>query len=520
MTDKTQEIILEAIENKYRKLLDESEQKYKNLLEDARNRYQEPLVSRYTSKNMQYLFSDNFKFPTWRKCWTALAEAEMELGLDIIKPEMIDELVVAQKIIDYAIAAGKEKDIRHDVMAHVFEYGTHCPTAKGIIHLGATSQFVGCNTDLVQMQEGMEIIETGLVNVINNMSQIARENKNLVTLAFTHYQPGQPTTMGKRMTMYIQDLLMDLETIQSLKFKARGTKGTTGTQASYLELFNGDFGKVKSLDELVSKKLGFEESYSVTGQTYPRKFDTKVAEALAGIGVSLNKFVVDMRLLSNQKVVDEPFAVKQTGSSAMPYKRNPMRSERLVSLTRKLIGLPSNFYDTAKNQWLERTLDDSAIRRMDIPQMYLLSDAILILANNITDQNVDLGKGRPLTFYPNRIKKLLNEELPFMASEAILMDLAKKGHSRQEMHEIIKKHSVETGIAIKEQGMDNDLFVRLGKDPNFPLSEKELNLYLENPQRFAGAAGIQTEEYLEDVVKPILKKNKHLIGKTTKEIKV
>ncbi len=486
----------------------------------SKDKYQEPLVSRYTSKDMQYIFSDNFKFSTWRKCWTALAEGEKELGLDIIKSEMINELVAAQKTIDYEIVSEKESKIRHDVMAHVFEYGTHCPTAKEIIHLGATSQYVGCNTDLIQMREATNLVERGLVNVISNLSEIAEKHKGLVTLAFTHYQPGQPTTVGKRMTVYIQDLLMDLDTIQSLEFKARGTKGTTGTQASYLELFDGDYEKVKALDKLVSKKLGFNDAFFVTGQTYPRKFDTKVAEALAGIGVSLYKFAGDIRLLSNQKVVDEPFAVDQTSSSAMPYKRNPMRSERLCGLARKLTGLVPNFYNTAQNQWLERTLDDSAIRRMDIPQEFLLTDAILILANNITNQNVDSKKGRPLTFYPNRIKKLLNEELPFMASEAILMDLAKKGYGRQEMHEIIKNHSVQTAIAIKEQGSDNDLFTRLGKDPNFPLSEQKLNLYLENSQRFSGAAETQTEEYLEEVVKHILENNKHLIGKTTTEIKV
>lgn len=486
----------------------------------ARNKYQEPLVSRYTSKEMQYIFSDDFKFQTWRKCWTALAEGEMELGLNVIKPEMVDELVAAQKTIDYELVSKKESQIRHDVMAHIFEYGTHCPTAKKIIHLGATSQYVGCNTDLIQIREATQLVKRELVNTISNLSEIAEKHKGLVTLAYTHYQPGQPTTIGKRITLYIQDLLTDLHAIESLEFKARGTKGTTGTQASYLELFDGNYEKVKVLDRLVSQKLGFDSIFPVTGQTYPRKFDTKVAETLAGIGVSLYKFAGDIRLLSNQKVVDEPFTIDQTSSSAMPYKRNPMRSERLCGLARKLTGLVPDFYNTAQNQWLERTLDDSAIRRMDIPQSFLLTDAILTLANNITNQDVNPEKGRPLIFYPNRIKKLLNEELPFMASEAILMDLAKKGHDRQEIHEIIKKHSVQTAIAIKEQGSDNDLFTELGKDPDFPLSEQELNSYLENPQRFAGAAEIQTQEYLNEVVKPILENNKHLIGKTTTEIKV
>ena len=484
------------------------------------DKYEEPLVSRYTSKDMQYIFSNDFKFETWRKCWTALAEGEMELGLDIIKPSMIDELVAAQKTIDYEVARKKEGEIRHDVMAHIYEYGTHCPTAKGIIHLGATSQFVGCNTDLIQMRKAMKLVKIGLINVVSNMTKIADSHKGLVTLAFSHYQPAQPTTIGKRVTLYIQDLLIDLDAIESLEFKARGTKGTTGTQASYLDLFDGDYEKVKALDKLVSQKLGFNSVFSVTGQTYPRKFDTKVAETLAGIGVSLYKFTDDLRLLSNQKIVDEPFEIHQIGSSAMPYKRNPMRSERLCGLARQLTGLVPNFYNTAQTQWLERTLDDSAIRRMDIPQTFLLTDAILLLANNITSQNVDLEKTRPLTFYPKRIKKLLNDELPFMATEKILMDLAKQGHGRQKMHEIIKTHSVDVGISIKEEGNENNLFERLGNDDNFPLSQRQLEVYLENPGRFAGASEKQTQEYLNEVVKPRLEKYQDSIGKSDSEIEV
>jgi adenylosuccinate lyase len=484
------------------------------------DKYQEPLVGRYTSTGMQKIFSDDFKFQTWRKCWTALAKAEMELGLKVIKPEMIDELIAAQTQIDYGVAKAKEKETRHDVMSHVYEYGTSCPTAKGIIHLGATSQFVGCNTDLIQMREAMRLVKTGLVNVIDNMASIAEAHKGLVTLAFTHYQPAQPTTIGKRMTLYIQYLLMDLDAIEFIEFKARGAKGTTGTQASYLELFDGNYEKVKALDKLVSKKLGFENVFPVTGQTYPRKFDTKVAETLAGIGVSLYKFANDIRLMSNQKIVDEPFAKSQKGSSAMPYKRNPMRSERTCALARKLTGLVPNFYNTAKLQWLERTLDDSSIRRMDIPQAFLLSDAILILTNNITNQNIDPEKGRPLTFYPKRIEKLLYDELPFMATEKILMDLSKKSYDRQEMHSIIEKHSVAAGIAIKEQGTDNDLFERLGNDHDFPLSEQELQTYLQQPKKFAGAAEIQTREYLKEIVRPRLMKYENLIGKSDSEIKV
>lgn len=484
------------------------------------DRYEEPLVGRYTSNPMQAIFSNDFKFTTWRKCWTALAEAEMELGLDVIKPEMITELVAAQKTIDYDIAKAEEKKIRHDVMAHVHEYGTHCPTAKGIIHLGATSQFVGCNTELIQMREATKIVRTGLVNLVNNMGQVAEDHKDLVCLGYTHGQPAQPTTIGKRFTLYIQDLLMDLESVEGLNFKARGAKGTTGTQASYLELFGGDYEKVKALDRLVSQKLGFDKTFSVTGQTYPRKFDTKVAEALAGIGVSLSKFAIDIRLLSRDKCVDEPFQIDQTGSSAMPYKRNPMRSERLNGLSRKLMGLVPNFYNTASTQWFERTLDDSAIRRMDIPQMFLLADAILILGNNITNTNVDPKKMRPLTFYPNRIRRLLNEELPLMASEAIIADLAKRGYDRQKVHKIMEKHSRAAGLAIKRRGIDNGLFDRLGRDPKFPMSKRKLGAYLKNPMRFAGAASIQTEEFLKNEVAPIIEERRELIGEAESKISV
>jgi len=484
------------------------------------NKYVEPLVGRYTSKDMQYIFSEDFKFQSWRKCWTALAEAQMELGLGVITSEMVGELVAAQKTIDYDVARAREKAIRHDVMAHVHEYGTHCPKARGIIHLGATSMYVGDNTDLIQQREAMKLIRRGLVNVVNNMAQIADENGSLVCLGYTHGQPAQPTTMGKRFTLYIQDLLMDLESVEGIRFRARGAKGTTGTQASFLELFSGDYKKVKALDRLVSEKLGFDDVFPVTGQTYPRKFDSKVVESLAGIGVSLSKFASDIRLLSGLKCVDEPFQIDQTGSSAMAYKKNPMRSERLCSLSRKLIGLVGDFYHTAANQWFERTLDDSSLRRMDIPQAFLLADAVLILANNITDRNVDPEKGRPLTFYPARLGKLLNEELPFMATEAILMDLVGQGRDRQEMHEFIKRHSNAAGIAVKEEGADNNLFERLEGDPEFPLNQDELAIYLENPLRFTGAAEQQTVEYLRDVVNPVLEERRDLIGKAEAEVNV
>lgn len=476
----------------------------------ANDVYQDPLVSRYTDKEMQYVFSNDFKFQTWRKCWTALAEAQMELGLKQITPEMIEELKKAQKTIDYDAAKEKEKEIRHDVMAHVYEYGTHCPKAKGIIHLGATSQFVCCNTDLIQIREALKIIKIGIVNTISNLNKFANEHKSLVTLGYTHYQPAQPTTIGKRTTLYILDLLFDLQQIEKVLIMARGVKGTTGTQASYMELFD-DYEKVKQLDKLVSKKLGFEASFPVTGQTYTRKFDTIVAKAISGIAESAHKFAVDMRLMSNLKMMEEPFAKSQTGSSAMAYKRNPMRSERMTALSRKLINLQIDFSHIHANQWFERTLDDSSIRRIDIPQTFLLANAILKLYQNITDGMV---------VYPAQIKKHLNEELPFMATEVILMELSKKGHDRQEMHEIIKKHSVEAGKTVKMHGKSNDLFKRLAEDDAIPVTEEFLNKLLENPQRFAGAASTQTEEFLKNKVKPVLEKYSDLVGSSNKEINV
>lgn len=476
--------------------------------------YQDPLVSRYTDKEMQQLFSDDFKFRTWRKCWIALAEAQKELGLKQITQEKIEEMIKAsEEKIDYEKAAKKEKEIRHDVMAHVYEFGERCPTAKGIIHLGATSMFVCCNTELIQIREALRLIKAGLVNTINNLYNLAEEHKSLVTLGYTHYQPAQPTTVGKRFTLYIHDLLMDLDEIEKTEsmIKARGAKGTTGAQASFMELFDNDYEKVKKLDKLTSKKLGFSDSFPITGQTYPRKFDTILAKALSGVAESANKFGVDLRLLSNLKIMEEPFEKTQTGSSAMAYKRNPMRSERMNALCRKLINIQLDFSHIHSNQWLERSLDDSAIRRIDIPQMFLLANAILKLYQNIT-------KG--LVVYPAQIKKHLNEELPLMATESILMELSKKGHDRQEMHELIKKHSIETAKKIKLEGKPNDLFERLAKDKDIPVTEEFLNKLLENPERFAGAAALQTEEYLQNEVKPILKKYSVLLGKSSSKMDV
>jgi len=478
-----------------------------------RNIYQEPLVSRYTSSEMQELFSEHFKFTTWRRCWVALAEAQHELGLELVTRAMVEELKEHIEDIDFDIAAAKEKEIRHDVMAHVYTYGLQCPKAEAIIHLGATSQFVVCNTDLIIQKKALALIKKALVNVIANLYTFCDTYKDMATLGFTHYQPAQPTTVGKRNTLYIQDLLMDLDYIDNLEqqVKARGAKGTVGTQATFLELFHGDHAKVRELDRLVSEKLGFDQVFAVTGQTYPRKLDMKTSETLAGIGSSSHKFAVDLRLLSNLKVQEEPFAKKQVGSSAMAYKRNPMRSERMTGLARKLMGLPANFAATAANQWFERTLDDSAIRRMDMAQSFLLADAILKLYMNITSDMV---------VYPKQIERYLRNELPFMATEKILMACVERGKSRQEMHEIIRKHSVAAGLAVKEQGKENDLLVRLANDEQIPFSLKELDVMIGNYQEFTGRAEEQTVEFLNEIVTPMLDKYHDLIGKVDSSLKV
>ena len=479
-----------------------------------RDIYQEPLVSRYTSREMQELFSEKTKFTTWRQCWVALAESEYELGLrDIISPEMIEEMRSNIDNIDYDLAAAKEKEIRHDVMAHVYEYGTKCPQAAGIIHLGATSQFVVCNTDLIIQKKAIDLIRKAILKVVSNLSKFSLEFKALPTLGFTHYQPAQPTTVGKRNTLYIQDLIMDLEYLDSFlgQVKARGAKGTVGTQATFLELFDGDNEKVRQLDTLVSKKLGFDDSFAVTGQTYPRKLDMKLAETLAGIGASAHKFAVDLRLLSNLKVQEEPFAKKQTGSSAMAYKRNPMRSERMTGLARKLMGLPADFSATFANQWFERTLDDSAIRRMDIPQAFLLTDAILKLYINITSNMV---------VFPKQIERHLRMELPFMSTEKILMEAVAKGESRQEMHEVVKEHSLAAGKVVKEEGLENDLLQRLADDPRIPFSFEELMGLVGDYSQFTGRASAQTDEYIREVVVPLLASREHQMGEVDSSLSV
>ncbi|MBA3015065.1 MAG: adenylosuccinate lyase [Proteobacteria bacterium] len=467
--------------------------------------YQEPLVSRYTSKEMQHLFSEQKKFETWRQCWIALAEAQHELGLGLVTAEMVDELKRHALDIDFDLAARKEKEIRHDVMAHVFAYGQKCPLAEPIIHLGATSQFVGCNADLLIQKEALQLVKKGLVNVIANLARFSMTHKDLATLGYTHYQAAQPTTVGKRNTLYLQDLLMDLDYLEALEsqIKARGAKGTVGTQASFMDLFAGDHQKVKDLDKLVSIKLGFTDVFDVTGQTYTRKLDMKTAETLAGIGATAHKFAVDLRLLSNLKVQEEPFAKDQVGSSAMAYKRNPMRSERMTGLSRKLMGLPADFAATYANQWFERTLDDSAIRRMDIPQAFLLTDAILKLFVNITDGMV---------VYPKQIERHLSQEIPFMATEKILMACVERGKSRQEMHEVIKVHSIAAGLVVKQEGKDNDLLVRLGNDPTVPFSPEELLALIADSGQFTGRASAQTTEFICNVVEPRLSMHQHMLN--------
>nr|WP_320012819.1 adenylosuccinate lyase [uncultured Desulfobulbus sp.] len=475
--------------------------------------YQEPLVSRYTSRAMQELFSERFKFTQWRKCWVALAEAQHELGLGAVTAEMVAELKANIDNIDFDVATAKEREIRHDVMAHVFAYGQCCPLAEPIIHLGATSQFVVCNTDLFVQKQALQLVKSALIQVIANLEKFCRTHKDLATLGYTHYQPAQPTTVGKRNTLYLQDLLMDLDYVESLEkqLKARGAKGTVGTQATFIELFNGDHEKVRELDRRVAEKLGFDQVFAVTGQTYPRKLDMKTSETLAGIGESAHKFAVDLRLLSNLKVQEEPFASKQVGSSAMAYKRNPMRSERMTGLARKLMGLPVNFGATAANQWFERTLDDSAIRRMDMAQAFLLTDAVLKLYINITSDMV---------VYPKQIEKHLREELPFMATEKILMACVERGKSRQEMHEVIREHSVAAGFDVKMKGLTNNLLERLSADDRVPFETKELEELIGDYQQFTGRAGMQTTEYLDEHVVPVLEKYQGLLGNVDATISV
>lgn len=461
-----------------------------------RNTYESPLSARYASAEMKFLFSPDKKFRTWRRLWIALAEAEMELGLPVTQ-EQIDEMRRFADDINYEVAGAREKIVRHDVMAHVYAFGEQCPKARPIIHLGATSCYVGDNTDIIVMTEALRLLRNKLVGVIRILSDFAMQYRDLPALAFTHYQPAQPTTVGKRATLWIQDLLMDLEDVEYQLGKAKllGSKGTTGTQASFLELFDGDYEKVKLLDRKIAEKMGYSSCFAVSGQTYSRKLDSQVLSILSGIAQSATKFSNDIRLLQHMKEIEEPFEKGQIGSSAMAYKRNPMRSERIASLARYVIVDSLNPAITAATQWFERTLDDSANKRLSIPEAFLAIDGILDLYSNVADG---------LVVYPKVIEQHLLRELPFMATENIMMDAVKKrGADRQQLHERIRVHSMEASRVIKEQGGENDLLDRIAADPVFGVTREELS-GLVDPSQYTGCAGIQTKEFVERVVNPVL----------------
>ena len=469
----------------------------------SNDRYTSPLSERYASKEMQYIFSPEKKFRTWRRLWIALAETEKELGLNITD-EQIEELKAHKDDINFEVAKEREKEVRHDVMSHVYAYGVQCPKAKGIIHLGATSCYVGDNTDIILMNEALGLVRSKLVNVIAKLSQFADEYKELPTLAFTHFQPAQPTTVGKRATLWIQEFMMDLEDLDYVKstLKLLGSKGTTGTQASFLELFDGDHETIDKIDPMIAEKMGFKACYPVSGQTYSRKVDTRVLNVLAGIAASATKFSNDIRLLQHLKEVEEPFEKNQIGSSAMAYKRNPMRSERIASLSRYVIADAINPAITSATQWFERTLDDSANKRLSVPEGFLTIDGILDLVLNVSDG---------LKVYDKVITKHLMAELPFMATENIMMDAVKAGGDRQEMHERIRQLSMEAGKHVKEEGGDNNLLELIAADPAFHLSLEELQASMD-PKKYVGRAPRQVENYLNQVVKPLLEENKDIIG--------
>lgn len=469
----------------------------------SNDKYVSPLSERYASKEMQYLFSPDMKFRTWRKLWIALAEAEHELGLNITK-EQIEELKSHQDDINYDVAKEREALVRHDVMSHVYAYGVQCPNAKGIIHLGATSCYVGDNTDLIVMTEALRLVKKKLVNVINELADFAMKYRELPTLAFTHFQPAQPTTVGKRAALWLMELKIDLEDIDYLidSMKLLGSKGTTGTQASFLELFDGDHEKIKKLDQLIAEKMGFKECFPVSGQTYSRKVDTRVLNVLSGIAASATKFSNDIRLLQHLKEIEEPFEKNQIGSSAMAYKRNPMRSERIASLARYVMVDALNPAVTSATQWFERTLDDSANKRLSVPEAFLAIDGILDLYLNVVDG---------LVVYPKVIEKRLMAELPFMATENIMMDAVKAGGDRQELHERIRTLSMEAGKNVKEKGLDNNLLELIAKDPAFNLTLEELKKTME-PAKYTGRAKEQVEEFIQDAIWPILEENKDLLG--------
>ena len=465
--------------------------------------YVSPINSRYASKEMKYLFSPDKKFTTWRKLWIALAESEKELGLDI--PEAaINEMREHISDINYDVAEEKEKEIRHDVMSHIFAFGEQCPTAKPIIHLGATSCYVGDNTDIIIMTEALRLIHKRLVNVLAALAKFAKDYKALPTLAFTHFQPAQPTTVGKRATLWLQDLLMDIEAVETQLERAKllGSKGTTGTQASFLELFGGDHEKCKALDQKIAEKMGFKSCFAVSGQTYPRKLDYQILSVLSGIAQSAYKFSNDIRLLQHLKQVEEPFEKNQVGSSAMAYKRNPMRSERIGSLARYVIVDTLNPAITASTQWFERTLDDSANKRISVPEAFLAVDAILCLYKNVADG---------LVVYPKVINRQFMQEIPFMATENIMMDAVKRGGDRQELHEKIRRYSMEAARRVKEQGEENNLIELIANDSAFGITLAELTELLK-PDKFVGRSKEQTEEFLESFISPILVKYSAELG--------
>ena len=467
------------------------------------DRYVSPLSERYASREMQYIFSPEKKFCTWRRLWVALAEAENELGLPVTK-EQIDELKEHMDDINFDVAKEREKLVRHDVMSHVYAYGVQCPKAKGIIHLGATSCYVGDNTDIIIMADALKLVRKKLINVMDELAEFADRYKAQPTLAFTHFQPAQPTTVGKRATLWLMELKLDLDDLDYLLGSLRllGSKGTTGTQASFLELFDGDHEKCRELDRKIAQKMGFEGCYPVSGQTYSRKVDSRVLSVLAGIAQSAHKFSNDIRLLQHLKEVEEPFEKNQIGSSAMAYKRNPMRSERMASLANYVMADMMNPMMVASTQWFERTLDDSANKRLSIPDGFLAIDGILDLYLNVVDG---------LVVYPKVIEKRLMSELPFMATENIMMDAVKAGGDRQELHEKIRTLSMEAGRNVKEKGLDNNLLELIAADPAFNLTLDELKKTMD-PSRYTGRAKEQVEEFLNEVIRPVLEENKEILG--------
>ena len=468
--------------------------------------YVSPLSERYAGKEMKELFSPLTKFRTWRRLWIALAESEKELGLPITD-EQIKELKAFKDDINFEEAKAREKEVRHDVMSHVYAYGLQCPSAKGIIHLGATSCYVGDNTDIILMAEGLKLLRKKLISAIARLSDFAEKYAALPTLAYTHYQAAQPTTVGKRATLWINELLLDLEDLDYVlsTLKLLGSKGTTGTQASFLELFEGDHDKCKELDNKIAEKMGFTACYAVSGQTYSRKVDTRVLNVLSGIAQSAHKFSNDIRLLQHMKQVEEPFEKHQIGSSAMAYKRNPMRSERMAALANYVIVNNTNPAITAATQWFERTLDDSANKRLSVPEGFLATDGILELYNNIADG---------LVVHPKVIEAQLMAELPFMATENIMMDAVKAGGDRQELHERIRTHSMAAAKTVKEEGKPNDLLHRIAQDPAFNISEEEIKKIIK-PENFTGRAEQQTLDFISEIVKPILRENSDDIGVKT-----